>query len=51
MLEVKCTECNSIDVTKAGLGWRSRVKNVQRYRCKQCGKVFVIKNGKAKEIK
>lgn len=47
--EVRCTECGSSNYIKAGLGWRNREKNVQRYRCKDCGKVFVLKNGKVKE--
>lgn len=38
-MPVKCNECESENVVKAGFVWRKR-KKVQRYRCKDCGKVF-----------
>jgi len=47
--DVKCSECGSDEVIKAGWNWRNRKKDVQRYRCNKCGKVFVLpaipKNG------
>lgn len=35
----QCNECGSENVVKAGFAWRNR-KKVQRFRCKDCGKVF-----------
>ncbi len=43
--EIQCNRCGSTNHTKAGWGWRRGVKNVQKYRCKDCGKIFVLKNG------
>jgi transposase-like protein len=40
--EVKCTKCGSTNHIKAGWGWRNGRKDVQKYRCKTCGKVFVL---------
>ncbi len=40
--ELKCPECGSAKVTKAGWDWRKRVK-VQKYQCQACGKYFVPK--------
>lgn len=47
MLEVKCNECSSTDVIKAGWRWRritnqppKRIK-VRQFRCRACGKLFV----------
>ena len=45
---IKCTDCNSDNVIKAGFDWKDR-KRVQRYRCKNCGKVFVPKDEPPKE--
>ncbi len=43
-MEVKCNECGSGDVIKAGHDYRQR-KRVQRYRCKTCKKLFVWDDG------
>jgi transposase-like protein len=37
----RCNECQSTNVVKAGFDYRARQK-VQRYRCKDCKKLFVI---------
>ena len=37
---MRCPECNSEKVVKAGKEWRKR-ERVQRYRCKECGRLFV----------
>lgn len=42
---IKCNVCGSEKVIKAGWAWRNRQKNVQKYRCKECGKIFVPVNG------
>lgn len=39
---VKCDECGSENNLKSGKEWRKRKKNIQRYRCKDCGKLFRI---------
>ena len=41
-LEIKCNRCNSTDYIKAGWGWRNGMKNVQKYRCRKCGKIYVM---------
>lgn len=37
---MKCPECQSERITKAGFNWRKR-ERVQRYRCQNCGKLFI----------
>ncbi len=44
--EIKCTKCGSSKWIKAGWAWRGGKKNVQRHRCCDCGKLFVIKENK-----
>jgi len=38
---IKCNRCGSTDFIKVGFNWRGGKKNVQRYRCRKCGKIFV----------
>lgn len=38
---IKCNKCGSTDVYKAGLDWRGGKRTAQRYRCRNCGKIFV----------
>lgn len=40
---IKCDVCTSINVIKAGKGWRASTQH-QRYRCKDCGKLFMPKD-------
>ena len=42
---IKCTKCGSKNWIKAGLNWRSGIKNVQKRRCKDCGRIFVLPKG------
>jgi len=37
---MKCPECGSDKITKAGIAWSKRRK-VQRFRCSDCGRLFV----------
>jgi transposase-like protein len=37
----KCNKCGSTKNIKAGLGWRKGKRDVQRYRCLDCGKIFL----------
>lgn len=53
---IKCDECGSEDVKKAGHNtWRvvDKEKHIrqkmQRWQCNSCGKIFIVRNGKAKE--
>jgi transposase-like protein len=41
---VKCTKCGAENNIKTGFQWRKGKRDVQRYRCKECGKVFVLKD-------
>ena len=44
----RCNECRSENVIKAGFDWRDRARR-QRYRCKDCGKLFVMDELATKE--
>ena len=39
-MKIKCPECQTTKVTKAGFTWQDR-KQVQRYRCGICGRLFL----------
>lgn len=47
-MKIRCTKCGSDNWIKAGWGWRKGKKDVQRYRCKNCGRIFVLSNGEDK---
>ena len=36
---MKCPECKSANMAKAGKTWRGR-KLIQRWRCKNCGRIW-----------
>lgn len=40
--EVLCTRCGSDIYINVGLQYRHGVKDIQRRRCKSCGKIFVL---------
>ena len=42
---VNCTKCGSENWVKTGLDYRDGVRNVQRRRCKDCGKIFCLDKG------
>ncbi len=46
--QIKCNRCGSMNYTKAGWAWRQGIKSVQRYRCRDCGKIYVLSNGNTK---
>ncbi len=52
---IKCDECGSEEYVKAGKGWRvvslhpRARKQLQQYRCKKCGNLFVNENDYNKE--
>jgi transposase-like protein len=46
--KVTCDECGSNEVVKCGKRWRKlpndgRVRDVQMFSCKNCGKIFRVK--------
>lgn len=45
MDNVRCKRCGSENWAKAGLQWRNSKKDVQRRRCKDCGRIFVFPEG------
>lgn len=56
MSMIKCDECGSENVIKAGKQWRVVSKNPsirekrQAFRCKNCGKIFIPKENKEEDV-
>lgn len=42
--EVECVDCHSRDIKKAGIQ-HNKHGDIQRYRCKTCGRIFVVNVG------
>ena len=42
---IKCTKCGAENWVRAGLDFRKGIRNVQRRRCKDCGKIFSLLEG------
>ena len=40
--DIKCKQCNHKGCVKQGIAYNKNSKNKQRYKCKKCGKVFVL---------
>ncbi len=49
VIEIKCTKCGVSNYYKTGFSWRNGKRDVQRYRCRNCGKVFVLRDNPMKE--
>jgi len=41
---MQCPECKATEIVKAGMAWQAR-KKVQRWRCLQCGRIFIEPSG------
>ena len=44
---LRCPECKSIRLIKSGKGWSGRTR-VQRYQCKDCGRMVLVPIGVVK---